>query len=334
MTQVQPMNSPQYYKTFYLGVENTGEIIDNDDIILLDDKNVWSYGDLTGTLNDEFWKTSFHYQQGLRKGPRKVKLLITNMQAKGLKCNLNNKFTSLQTVEWFLNEMVSPLGGMIISIYFYQNLYPGIGGTWTSRTVWPLKRQWIGDGDYITIQSISSNSSSGKSQISRQIGHTRIIKNAEKLCPYPIKYISYEDGEEETLNKLIHTKRHFTYIGGTYNIAPMINIPTICYGDPIPINKKGPIYDIKTINWPDKNLRKMIYYENSQYNSSVCGQSATRVQHYDTKKQICICKPQTSIKHVHELNELLAYITFTKDLVLLQRDRKDWTEFTDLPLWP
>ncbi len=36
----------KYYKTLYLGTQDTGEIVDTDDIILFDDKNIWSHAEL------------------------------------------------------------------------------------------------------------------------------------------------------------------------------------------------------------------------------------------------------------------------------------------------
>jgi hypothetical protein len=332
-TKVQPMNSLKYYKTLYLGVEDTAEVINTDDIILLDDHVIWSYSDLVGILSDEFWKTGFQYLQGIRSGPRKVKLLITNLQATGLKCNPNNKNTSIETIEWFLNNMVTPPGGIILSIYFYKNQYPGIFNPWVSQTIWPTKRQWIGDGDYITVQLLSPNTSLKKGKLAKRSGHQGLIENIEKYCPYPVKYISYKDGEEQVLNSLIHTKRHFTYRGGSYFLSSMTNAPTICYGYPL-TKQTGPIYDIKTVNWPDKNDRKKIEYEMSGWNSSMAGLPGSRVCHFDIEKQLCIQKPQTYIRHCRSKRELLGYITFSQELEILHRDRKDWTDISDLKDYP
>jgi hypothetical protein len=323
----------KYYKTLYLGTQDTREIVDTNDIILFDDKNVWSHAEVTSILSVEFLKASIQFLQKVRFGPRKVKLLITNLQAQGLKCNPDNKNTSLETIEWFLNNMVPPLGGIILSIYFYENKFPGLAGPWSTQTIWPLKRQWIGDGDYITVEYIGKTSSKGNHIRSRESGHQKLIDNIEKYCPYPVKYVSYKDGEEDTLEKLIHSKRHFTYIGGSYHFASMVNTPTVCYGYVLG-RFIEPIYDIKTINWPDKNNRKRIEIENSTWGGGVNGLTNSQIYHFDIDRQICIQRPQTYVKHCISKEELLGYITFSQELEILHRDRKDWTDISDLEDWP
>ena len=56
----------KYYKTLYLGTQDTREIVDTNDIILFDDKNVWCHAEVTSTLNSEFFKTAIQYLQKLR----------------------------------------------------------------------------------------------------------------------------------------------------------------------------------------------------------------------------------------------------------------------------
>tara|TARA_R110000868_G_scaffold106939_1_gene292897 strand:- start:203 stop:1180 length:978 start_codon:yes stop_codon:yes gene_type:complete len=322
----------EYYKTYYVGTEDTGEIVDNNDIILLDDHNIHSYADLIASLSEEYWKTGLQHQQKLRAAVRRTKLLITKLQSQGLKCNIANKNTSLETIEWFLSNMVPPPGGMIISIYFYENLYPGLINPWKSQTIWPLKQQWLGDGNYITVQDITPAAAGYKNVTAADLGHKELIENIEKYCPYPVKYVSYKDGEELTLEKLVHTKRHFAYTGGSYFMAAMVNTPTVCYGHPLRQHTRF-IYDIKTINWPDKKDRRQINYEGSMWNGGdTYGLDSSRTCHYDIDRQICFQKPQTYVKHCTSKEELLGYITFSQELEILQRDRTDWSNISDLTL--
>jgi hypothetical protein len=323
----------RHYKTFYLGTKDTNEIVENDNILLMDDYNIWSHGNLVSILNNEFWKSSFHYLQGLRKGPNKLKLFINELQASGLKCNPNNKNNSIETIEWFLNTMIPPVGGMIVSIYFHNNLYPGIDNPWIPQSIWPFKDQWIGDGDYISVQAISPNSSNNKKKQAESLGHQKLIDNIEKYSPYPVKYISYADGEQLALDTLIHSKRHFCYRGGSYFLAGMTNTPSVCYGYPL-TKQTSPIYDIKTVNWPDKNNRKKIEYQSSLWSSTSTGMTSSKVCHFDIEKQMCIKKPQTYVRHCRSKHELLGYITFSQELEILHRDRKDWTDISDLEDWP
>lgn len=333
--------SLKYYKTFYIGTDNTDEIVENDDVIVFDERNLWSYTEIVGVFNEAYWKTAFQYATGIRQGPRKVKMMVPIIhQPPGLKCNEKNANTALETLEWFLENLEPPCGGMIISIFFYDNKYPGYTQPWASQVLWPFSRQWKGDGDYVTLQFLTGNTAAEKFEFLRH--HKEVMDKFEELCPYPVKYISYVDGEELTLQKLIHSKRHFVYGGGTYQFAGMVDIPTICYGDMFGLKKPfrwSPIYDPKRTNYPDKIDRRIITYTNSKWSTQlhVPGLPGSRICHYDIEKKIPIQKPQTYIIHPDSNDELLGYVTFTKPLNILNRDRKDWHDLTDLPIpdvWP
>lgn len=324
-----------HYKTLYLGdipIENTpiGETI------LLDDLTMLAYASLIPTLTGIFWKAGFEYQQKLRDYPGHTRILIPTNHI-NLKSQDHFKNSTLESVEWFLNNLIPPPGGLIISIYFYKNLYPGINNPFHAWCIWPLKQRWLGDGDYVTVNNIikfpkGANGTSKNIERARHLGHLDLIENIKSLCPYPVKEINYGN-EELSVNLLRHSKRHFTYLGASYTLAALLDIPTVVYGYPCePENSKGSIYDMKTKFEDRKIQRKSIEFQKSLYNNSMGGSSGgpARIFHFDLKSNLCIQKPQTYVRHAWDKEELLGYITFTKDLNILHRDRQDWLNLADL----
>jgi hypothetical protein len=291
------MNLVKQYKTFYIGEANKNSVISSTETILFDDITIWAYGDLISKLADSFWKFSFLNQQNIHIAPGKLIIYVSHKHSEGIRINPANKNTSLETLEWFINNMVPPRGGLVCEILFYENLYSELEQNWSIQTIWPLKQQWVGDGNYITVNKINLNSSHSKMKRMVKSGHDELIENIENYSPYAVKYVSYIDGEEYIAETLKHSKRHFTYLGASYFMANMINIPTVCYASPM---------------YPNINLK----YEHSYYNSG-SSTNPSRAHHYDSENKMCIQKPQACIRHAFDKQELFNYITFSQNLTLI-----------------
>lgn len=318
----------EHYKTIYSGKGDFKISSYQFESVLLDNQTVASYSDLISILSNTFWKAGFQYQQKIRNHAQGIKLLIPDVQKQGFWLD------SVKTIEWFLDNMLPPPGGIVFDLYFYKNLFPGINNPIDKNTIWPIKKRWIGDGDYITVQKISPLAADRKTLVAKEIGHYNLIQNIEKYCPYPVKEFSYKDGEEKSAELLVHSKRHFSYDGGAFPLAAMIDVPTVCYGYPIfPGPVECSIYDMKSERLLPKAGRKKIKYERSTYQATPIGPAA-RVYHLDIESNLCIQKPQTYVRHAWDKEELLGYITFSKDLEIVNRDRKDWIDLSDLPDWP
>lgn len=326
------------YKTLYLNTEKVDFPVE--ETVLFDDATILAYASLIPMLTGVFWKAAFEYQQKVRAHAKHIRILIPSNHSNGFKSQPHFKNTTLDTLEWFLLNLVEPPGGLIISIYFYDNLYPGINNPFWAWSIWPLKQRWVGDGDYVTVNKITkfkngANGTDKKIQNAINLGHLDLIENLEKLSPYPVKEIGYGN-EEESVELLRHSKRHFAYFGSTYFLAPLVDVPTVAYG--MQSNKepwRGSIYDMKTEFKDMKYEKKAIEFEKGAYNNAFgsMGAGAARVFHFDLKSNLCIQKPQTYVRHAWDKEELLGYITFSKDLEILHRDRQDWLDLTDLPLF-
>ena len=319
-----------YYKTLRIGCD-PGPPCPVGDTVIFDNVNILSYFNLLTTLSALFWKTSFEYQQKLRTYPQHVRIYVASNHFPGLRTNPSHKNTTIETLEWLLNNFTPPLGGMVVSIFSYDNLYPGLDNPCPSWAIWPLKQRWIGDGDYVTLERIGPKSSPKKIQASKEIGHWDLIQNIEKYCPYPVKEIGYGN-EEASVDALIHSKRHFSYHGGSYALAALVDAPTVTYGSPMmPGPSRGSIFDMKTTYEDRKMQKKAIVYQKGLYQSGSMHGSPARVYHYDIERKMCLQKPQTFARHAWNAEELLGYITFTEDLIIEGRDRQDWVNLTDLP---
>jgi hypothetical protein len=333
----QLMNSVQYHKSLYIGTEKVtlGSI---EETVLFDDDSILAYASLITTLTGIFWKAAFEYQQKIRPWPKHVGIFVPSAHLNGIRSQDHFKNTTLETLEWFLNNLVEPPGGIIISIYSYENLYPGLNNPYNGWSIWPLKRKWVGDGDYVTVQKMAkyskgANGTSKKITAAKKIGHLDFIQNIEKYCPYLVKTIEYGD-EESATELLVHSKRHFAYTGGSYYLAALVDTPTVCYG--FPIHKEpweGSIFNMNTEFKNRKSEKRRIRFEKGLHNWGSAHGQPSRIYHFDLKSNLCIQKPQTYVRHVWDKEELLGYITFTKDLDIMHRNRQDWLDLSDLPLF-
>jgi hypothetical protein len=326
--------SLEYYKTFYIGTQDKIEI-PIEESILFDDINILSYDLLVSTLTNFFWKSAFEYQQGIRNYPKHIRILVPFNHKNGFKSQPHHKNTTIQTLEWFLQNFLEPPGGIIISIYFYNNLFPGLDNPWCGLTIWPLKQQWVGDGNYVTIHRLPKNyvGSSKRIERTKAAGHWDLIQNIEKYCPYPVIEINYGN-EKFATESLIHSKRHFAYPGASYYLAGIIDIPTVTYGGPMhKYSWKSILFDQKTIYENRKNEIRYITHQKGLHQQGFSCGSPSRVYHFDRKRQVCMQKPQTFTRHAWDRDELLGYITFTKDLIIDNRDRENWVDLSDIPIY-
>ena len=85
--------------------------------------------------------------------------------------------------------------------------------------------------------------------------------------------------QDEFFDTLIHSRQHYTYMGGSYYTAGLINCPTICYGFPT---------------------------ENRWHGGMDMGNGFGNICQYDFNKTYN--GPQTYVTHANSVNELKAYM--------------------------
>jgi hypothetical protein len=215
-----------HYKTFYLGCDNTGDVatVENN-CVRINRRFNMAHRPLMGILCYHFFHAQLMQQEGLLDGPYKLSLICRTGRLKQ-KIKEHNKFTVEDTFNFFLNGMLPPEKGIIVSIYETDLIKNYIAPYEDMRCITPMKEeyQWVGDGDYITFQEIESCLSR---PAMRNHKNNLITKDIDNISIYPVKRITYAMGEEEMFSLMKHAKFHIAYPGGTYYSAYMINCPTI-----------------------------------------------------------------------------------------------------------
>lgn len=217
-------------ETFYIGCDNDGSVaeIGTHPTIRWDRFAVYSFNDIRCTLSLAFANTQILYQEGVLNKPTKYAMLLPMINQKR---KSENKETFYETISWIVDNMLPPKHGIIITFYFYDSLYPQLMNmpSQDKTAIWPLKEQWIGDGNYITVHKFESITDKKRKDRSKD-GQYDLILDIENLSSYNVKYIDYTMRVEDMVDIMKHSKKHFTYDGATWHLAAMLNIPTIVYG--------------------------------------------------------------------------------------------------------
>ena len=216
-------------KTLYLNCDDTGEISNFDNnVIRINKRFNMGHRPVMGLLCPHFYNSQIMFLDKIISEPYKLTICLY----KGLfdkKCKPSNKSTIGNTLTFFLNNLLPPDNGMIVSIYESETMENKVKIDEHFKHFIPFKEEmaWVGDGDYITLHDIEDTVSERRKVQLNQSSHSEIIKNIDDISIYPVKRINYEMTEEEMFSTLKHTKFHLTYPGATYFSAGMINCPTI-----------------------------------------------------------------------------------------------------------
>tara|TARA_R110000868_G_scaffold100_1_gene1020 strand:- start:25 stop:981 length:957 start_codon:yes stop_codon:yes gene_type:complete len=303
-------------ETVYLGCKST-EIADMSNHVILYDKHTTvTHLPIVDRIGYPFWEAQFLYDIGLQKEPIKYCVLVPAkfIDLKVKETNINTKY---DTLLWFIKNLHPPACGAILSIYEYDNADTIRNGRYYPGCIWPLNkdRQWIGDGDYITLHSLEP------ALLDLPVGNIisshptqPIINTLESYSPIEIKRIDYTMGEEHIFNLLKHSKLHITYHGATYFSAGMIDIPTICYASEVwPLKVNGNYKDYIT------GERTRIYIDNTSWNYTNGGSVPTRLHQYSFNMNRAIQAPQRFVKHVTIPKDLIDYVMGIKSLEFFNR---------------
>ena len=252
---------------------------------------VYSFNDIRCVLSLAFANTHILYQENIITDPVKHCFLLPKID---LKKKTDNKETFYDVISWMIENMIPPKPGIIISLYFYDSVYPQLMNmpTQDKTAIWPLKNQWK-NGDYITVHKFESITEQKRKDRSAD-GQYDIIQNIESYSSLPVKYIDYTMSVNEMVDLLQHSKKHFTYDGATWHLASMINTPTVVYG----------IQKFDTYNkgyWdPIQDKKHNITIRETPFH--------IRTIQYDIKKEIVYAGPQTFCMCSRNKEELLFQI--------------------------
>lgn len=141
-----------------------------------------------------------------------------------------NKETALESLLWFIENMMDPANGAIVSIYKTDGIAHQ-GEQWRHSQIWPLKQQWSPKGNYVTVQKTESNMS--KNRIDRVQKHESVclpmIQMHAEQFGYDIKYVDYTLTCQEIVDTIQGSDWHFTYSGATMYTAAMMGVPCLAW---------------------------------------------------------------------------------------------------------
>lgn len=286
-------------KTYQLNCKSKEVATPQNDTIRFDHFTLWPHCTFMSALCYSFWKAQLLYQDGTINEPRKICILVSehilNIPAKP-----QNKSKSIDTLDWFLNNIEPPKCGLIVSVYSVDNKMRWIEDRWSAQCIWPLKKewQWKGGGKYITLQDSEPNVSVRKQEMVDNHPTRETILNIDNISFLPVKRINYTMSEEEIFTLLKYSHLNLSYHGGTYYTAGMIGCPTIgLYWDHHP--KILARYHEDNMDLTD------VYVEHTSWNLGIANSKARVLQYdYETVKH----RPQSYLKHVTTNVELLTYL--------------------------
>jgi hypothetical protein len=283
-----------HINTFYIGCEDNGQRADNtNNILRFNKKDCYAHKPLIDTLSKYFCDAQILYEDKIITNPYKLAIYVEeHIYKEKKKHNPNSKTTILDGLYFWIKSMHEPAGGIIISIYATPTIKYGIKSTYDFRHTWPFKKEmhWLGDGEYITLHDTEAKTNPVFAQEYMSSDDAKLqmktIDDIDNISKYPVKRISYSMKEEEIFTLLKHTKYHFSYPGGTYYSAGLINCPTI-----------GLYMDKKKIDVYNYNQNKNINIEFTQ-NERMSRLATTGQYTFDFNKNGIALDHLTYLKHV------------------------------------
>ena len=267
----------KHIKTISLGCNNADQVVYT---IKFDENTIQAHATIMSQFGNALWKIQNLYEEGIINNSVVVNVFIPERFV-GLKLHPDNINTCDQHLIYFMENFYPPACGVVFKIYTFVATTT-IQSPWSAKVIWPFSKQWIGDGDYITVQKYGETVLSKDVHYFRDIamnsGQLDVIDNIDQYSEYPVKEISYTMRDEDFFDTLIHSRQHYTYMGASYYSAGLINCPTICYGFPT---------------------------ENSAWGMDM-GNGFGNICQYDFNKTYN--GPQTYVTHTNSVNELKAHL--------------------------
>ena len=291
--------STRKIKTIYIGCNYTGEdALPEHANIKFDLPSIKSYCNILCHFGRLYFRIQSLYQSEVITSPYKVCLFIADSVEDLVKVKPENKFTILETLEWFIYNLEPPKCGIVFTLYYYKDsLKHYIMEPWASQVIWPLNKNWqaLRDGDYITLQDIEPGTlHSRKGRLIYESDQYKVIQKIDEFSPFPVKRVNYAMGEEEVFETLRHSKLHISYQGASYFAAAVINLPTIMFS-----------YYVEDGygNWWEDGKEHEGVVTGSLWNSGH-NQPTSKVCQYDLDKETVVQKPQQFAYHVETASEL------------------------------
>ena len=221
----------ELHRTYYLGCDYDGTHanIGQSETIRLCNHTAHPTCAQVDLLSAAFLKAQMLWQDKAITSPFRIAIIVARHHTRKFKPTDADR--TIHRIEWLVKNFVPPSCGAIVSFYISDEMEAWIDGGFSTHALWKTKQQWIGDGDYVTLQTPEGLSDSGNNwkqkNIQKLIESVRLNAIAHNL---KVKYIDYTMSYDTVSELLMHTKKHFSYIGASYFIAALMRTPTVGLG--------------------------------------------------------------------------------------------------------
>lgn len=204
--------------------------------IKFDERTVTAHATIMSQLCKVFWQIQNMCEEGLINEPVEIKVFVPDW-IYNCKYSDRHQYFMHEQLIWFLDNLEKPKCGITWNIEYFKEKIE-VTSPWNVQCIWPLKKelQWEGGGRYITVQKYNNVSNEYSYNYNREVtensGHLAVIDNIEAYSEWPVKVVDYTQTQDKFFELLKYSEQHYTYMGGSYYSAALINCPTVCYGFP------------------------------------------------------------------------------------------------------
>jgi len=284
------------YKTKYLGCDNNSEIAEAGKSVAVRFcwATMYSWATMVNTVSQAFAQAQLLHQEGAYNEPVRVAVFFTKEEHKKKEADPE---TINYRIEWLFENMMPPECGMIVSFYELPEGKEHIVVPFFISTYWPTKKQWKGDGDFITIQKTEAVGGPKKYQIFEEAPqYIEMVEEQATKYGYDIKYIDYTMPFDEMLDLLIHTKHHFTYAGATYYFCACTGTPVTAWTYFNQKMRLGTYYDYDTKERIDCMM------QDAQWGKITSNK--VRLLRWDWDRGVVLNKTDDYVHHLEDISEL------------------------------
>lgn len=183
-------------------------------------------------LSRHFIEAERLHQEKLMDEPYRLACVIPTHFAYGRKYKPKDELSIYDTWKWYVENMLPPKNGMVVSIYSSPMPDHTIDTVWSCQFLWRTKEIWSEENcskNLLTYQVPESGGVDFKKS-------DRCYEMCEELVKwgrengFRVMPISYATNINATYQLLLKTRMHFGYTGGTYFTAGLTRTPTIGFG--------------------------------------------------------------------------------------------------------
>lgn len=290
-----------YLETIYKGCAPDGTKTDpsRSDIVRLCHHTAHSHATLMAMLSPAFLNAQQIADEKVSNKPYHISIIWTLSLHE--KRKHENAETAYDTLKYFLNHMMTPTNGVIISIYHAKEGLPHLTSIYKHAQIWPFEKQWNPQGTYVSVHKHEPLMS--KNRIKGVQEHEKlclpIIEQCAEKYGYDIKYVDYTLTTQEIVDIMTSADQHFCYSGATYYTACMIGVPALAWHH----------YKKFEINWnelsyTDIDPEKKTALIRSVQTLGTMSTNAAHIRQYDFKNKCVNVHPYVNQQHIMRLGEI------------------------------